>query len=140
MEQRDASHRLLARQFRETFPQLEDLPFTHRWGGVIDTTSRFTPIFGTAHGGRVAYAVGFTGLGVASTRFGARGALDLLAGRSTERTRLKAVAAAGVPFPPEPLRWAAVEMTRAALAREDETGRRGPLLRTLDRFGVGFNS
>jgi hypothetical protein len=45
-----------------------------------------------------------------------------------------------VPFPPEPLRWPAVELTRAALAREDETGRRGTFLRMLDRFGVGFNS
>lgn len=140
LEQRDRSHRLLARHFRETFPQLEDLPFTHRWGGVIDTTSRFTPIFGTAFNGRLAYAVGFTGLGVASTRFGARVALDLLGGRPTERTSLRAVTSSAVPFPPEPLRWSAVEMTRAALAREDETGRRGMLLRTLDRFGVGFNS
>ncbi|MDZ7886887.1 MAG: FAD-dependent oxidoreductase [Mycobacterium sp.] len=140
LEQRERSHRLLARHFRETFPQLEDLPFTHRWGGVIDTTSRFTPIFGTAFKGRLAYAVGFTGLGVASTRFGARVALDLLTGRPTERTSLRAVTSRAVPFPPEPLRWSAVEMTRAALAREDETGRRGLLLRTLDRFGVGFNS
>jgi hypothetical protein len=45
-----------------------------------------------------------------------------------------------VPFPPEPLRYAAVQTTRAALAREDRTGRRGPWLRVLDRFGVGFNS
>ncbi|MCV7430733.1 NAD(P)/FAD-dependent oxidoreductase [Mycolicibacterium bacteremicum] len=140
LELRHASHRLLAQHFRQTFPQLHDVPFTHRWGGVIDTTSRFTPIFGTAHQGRVAYAVGFTGLGVASTRFGARVALDLLAGRRTERTRLKAVTGMAVPFPPEPLRWPAVALTRAALAREDETGRRGTLLRVLDRFGVGFNS
>ncbi|WNG79661.1 FAD-dependent oxidoreductase [Mycobacterium sp. ITM-2016-00316] len=140
LELRDRSHRLLARHFRQTFPQLEDLPFTHRWGGVIDTTSRFTPIFGTAFGGRLAYAVGFTGLGVASTRFGARVALDLLTGRETERTSLRAVTSRAVPFPPEPLRWPAVEVTRAALAREDETGRRGVLLRTMDRFGVGFNS
>lgn len=140
LELRERSHRLLAQHFRETFPQLAEVPFTHRWGGVIDTTSRFTPIFGTAFGGRLAYAVGFTGLGVASTRFGAQVALDLLAGRETERTRLKAVTARAVPFPPEPLRWPAVEMTRAALAREDETGRRGLLLRILDRFGVGFNS
>lgn len=140
LELRDRSHRLLAQHFRETFPQLAEVPFTHRWGGVIDTTSRFTPIFGTAFGGRLAYAVGFTGLGVASTRFGARVALDLLTGRETERTRLKAVTGTAVPFPPEPLRWPAVELTRAALAREDETGRRGILLRTLDRFGVGFNS
>ncbi|GAS94039.1 FAD dependent oxidoreductase [Mycolicibacterium canariasense] len=140
LEQRDASHRLLARHFRETFPQLADVPFTHRWGGVIDTTTRFTPIFGTGYDGRVAYAVGFTGLGVASTRFGAQVALDLLAKRDTERTRLKAVTGMAVPFPPEPLRWPAVELTRAALAREDETGRRGTLLRVLDHLGVGFNS
>ncbi|MDH6195836.1 glycine/D-amino acid oxidase-like deaminating enzyme [Mycobacterium frederiksbergense] len=140
LEQRDETHLLLARHFRETFPQLADVPFTHRWGGVIDTTSRFTPIFGTAYDGRLAYAVGFTGLGVASTRFGAQVALDLLAGRETERTRLKAITGTAVPFPPEPFRWPAVELTRAALAREDETGRRGLLLRTFDRFGVGFNS
>lgn len=140
LEQRDASHLLLARHFRETFPQLVDVPFTHRWGGVIDTTTRFTPIFGTAYHGRVAYAVGFTGLGVASTRFGAQVALDLLAKRDTERTRLKSITGMAVPFPPEPLRWPAVELTRAALAREDETGRRGTFLRMLDRFGVGFNS
>lgn len=140
LELRDRSHRLLARHFRETFPQLADVPFTHRWGGVIDTTSRFTPIFGTAFNGRLAYAVGFTGLGVASTRFGARVALDLLGGRETERTSLRAITSSAVPFPPEPLRWSAVEITRAALAREDETGHRGILLRTMDRFGVGFNS
>lgn len=139
-EQRDASHELLARQFREVFPQLVDVPFTHRWGGIIDTTTRFTPIFGTAYDGRLAYAVGYTGLGVASTRFGAQVALDLLAGRETERTALRAVTGRAVPFPPEPLRWAAVQATRAALAREDATGRRGLFLRTLDRFGVGFNS
>ncbi len=139
-EQRDTSHELLARQFRETFPQLADVALTHRWAGIIDTTSRFTPVFGTALGNRVGYAVGYTGLGVASSRFGARVALDLLAGRDTERTGLEMVRRHPVPFPPEPLRWPAVQMTRRALAREDRTGRRGVLLRTMDRFGVGFNS
>ncbi len=139
-EQRDASHELLARQFRETFPQLMDVALTHRWAGIIDTTSRFTPVFGTALGNRVGYAVGYTGLGVASSRFGARVALDLLAGKDTERTRLEMVRRHPVPFPPEPLRWPTVQATRRALAREDKTGRRGVLLRTMDRFGVGFNS
>lgn len=140
LEQREASHRLLARQFFETFPQLAGLRMSHRWAGVIDTTSRFTPAFGTAMGGRLAYAVGYTGLGVASSRFGARVGLDLLAGDETERTALRMVRRRPVPFPPEPLRYAAVQAARSALAREDETGRRGPLLRTMDRFGVGFNS
>jgi hypothetical protein len=38
------------------------------------------------------------------------------------------------------LRYPVVQVTRAALAREDRTGRRGMWLRLLDRFGVGFNS
>ena len=139
-EQRDASHALLARQFFETFPQLEGLRFTHRWAGLIDSTSRFTPVFGTALDGRVAYSVGYTGLGVAASRFGARVALDLLAGADTERTRLSMVRRKPVPFPPEPLRYPAVQVTRRALAREDRDGRRGPWLRLLDSIGVGFNS
>lgn len=139
-EQRDVSHQRLARQFYETFPQLSDVRMSHRWAGLIDTTSRFTPMFGTVMGGRVAYALGYTGLGVAAARFGARVGLDLLGGRETERTALSMVRRRPVPFPPEPLRWPAVQITRAALAREDRRGRRGILLRTMDRFGVGFNS
>ena len=134
------SHELLARHFLEIFPQLDGIRFTHRWAGVIDTTSRFTPVFGTALGGRVAYAVGYTGLGVASTRFGARVALDLVDGRDTEVTRLGMVRRKPLPFPPEPLRWAGVRATRASLAAEDRTGRRNLWLRGLDAVGIGFDS
>ena len=104
--EQSASHDLLARHFLEIFPQLEGLRFTHRWAGVIDTTTRFTPVFGTALGGRLAYAVGYTGLGVASTRFGARVALDLVDGRDTEVTRLEMVRqqADAVPSRAVPLR------------------------------------
>ncbi len=103
-EQRDETQELLARQFFDTFPQLEGLRFTHRWGGPIATTTRFTLTAGTAHGGRVAYAVGYTGLGVGASRFGARVALDLLGGEPTELTRLRFVRRKPLPFPPEPLR------------------------------------
>ncbi len=140
LEQSDSSHTLLAEHFFAIFPQLEGLRFTHRWGGVIATTSRFTPVFGTALGGRLAYAAGYTGLGVGASRFGARVALDLLSGRPTERTRLAMVRRKPVPFPPEPIRYAAVRATRSALAAEDRTGRRGMWLRALDRLGVGFDS
>ena len=90
---------MLSQHFFTTFPQLEGVRFTHRWGGAIDTCSRFSVFFGTAHGGRVAYAVGYTGLGVVSTRFGARVGLDLLDGRETEATRLqlRALEARAVP-------------------------------------------
>ena len=64
-----------------TFPQLEGVGFTHRWGGAIDTSTRFCAFYGTAGDGRVAYAAGFTGLGVGATRFAADVMLDLLDGR-----------------------------------------------------------
>jgi glycine/D-amino acid oxidase-like deaminating enzyme len=140
-DQRPETFELLAEHFFATFPQLEGLRFTHRWGGAIDTCSRFSALWGRALGGRAAYVVGFTGLGVGASRFGARVALDLLDGRDTERTRLEMVRRRPLPFPPEPARWAGIQLTQRALARADErAGRRGPWLRALDRLGLGFDS
>jgi len=131
----------LSQHFFTTFPQLEGVRFSHRWGGAIDTCSRFSVFFGTAHRGRVAYAVGYTGLGVVSARFGARVGLDLLDGRDTEATRLRYVRSKPVPFPPEPLRSGVIQLTRNRLdAADRNAGRRGLWLRTLDRLGLGFDS
>ncbi|WP_375424439.1 NAD(P)/FAD-dependent oxidoreductase [uncultured Friedmanniella sp.] len=132
---------LLAEHLVETFPQLADVAISHAWGGTIDTCSRFSPFWGQALGGRVAYVLGFTGLGVGASHFGARTALDLLDGRDTERTRLAMVRSKPLPFPPEPVRWAGIQLTRRAIAAADRNeGRRGPWLRTLDRLGLGFDS
>jgi len=139
--QRRASHEMLAEHFFATFPQLDGLRFTHRWGGPIGTTSRFTATWGTSHGGRLSWVAGYTGLGVGASRFGARVALDLVDGLDAERTSLSMVRRRPFPFPPEPLRWAAVEATRRAIVRADRRGgRRGPWLGLLDRFGIGFDS
>lgn len=141
LEQRPETFAVLARHFFETFPQLEGLRFTHSWGGVIDTCSRFCAFYGTGFGGRLAYAAGYTGLGVGATRFGADVMLDLLAGEETERTRLDMVRTKPLPFPPEPFRYVGIELTRRSLARADlDRGRRNLWLRTLDRLGLGFDS
>ncbi len=141
LDQRPETFEMLARQFFETFPQLDGLRFTHHWGGAIDTSTRFFAFQGTALGGRVAYSLGYTGLGVAATRFGASVMIDLLDGRSSEALSLRAIRSKPLPFPPEPLRWAGIQLTRRALARADRnSGRRGPWLRTLDRLGLGFDS
>ena len=140
-DQSDSTHAMLARQFFETFPQLEGLRFSHRWGGPIGTTTHFSATWGTAHEGRLAWVAGYTGLGVGASRFGARVALDLVFGQATERTELEMVRTKPFPFPPEPMRWAAVEMTRSAIQRADRNeGNRGLWLSMLDRFGVGFDS
>jgi glycine/D-amino acid oxidase-like deaminating enzyme len=141
LDERQASFELLADHFFATFPQLEGVRFSHAWGGAIDTCSRFSVMFGRALGGRVVFAVGYTGLGVAASRFGAQVALELADGRESERTRLRMVQTRPVPFPPEPVRWAGITLTRRALARADRReGRRGPWLRLLDRLGMGFDS
>jgi glycine/D-amino acid oxidase-like deaminating enzyme len=140
-DQDDASFARLSQHFFTTFPQLEGVRFSHRWGGAIDTCSRFSVFFGTAHGGRTAYALGYTGLGVGATRFGASVALDLVDDRHTEATGLSLVRRRPVPFPPEPLRSAVIQLTRNRLAAADRhDGRRGLWLRTLDRLGLGFDS
>lgn len=140
-DHRRATYDLLARHFRTTFPQLDDVRFDRWWGGAIATTTRFTPVFGDALGGRVLYALGYTGLGVAATRFAARVLSDRVLAPSSPLLRLRFTNTEPFPFPPEPLRWASVQMTRRAIARADRReGRRGPWLRLLDRFGVGFDS
>ena len=138
---RPATFAALASHFFGTFPQLEGVAFTHAWGGVIDTCSRFCAFFGTAHAGRLAYAAGYTGLGVGASRFAGQVMLDLLAGADTERTRLAMVRSRPVPFPPEPLRSAVIQLTRSSLARADRNeGRRDAWLRLLDRIGLGYDS
>jgi glycine/D-amino acid oxidase-like deaminating enzyme len=140
-DQRPATFTKLAEHFFETFPQLEGVRFSHQWGGVIDTCSRFCAFFGTAHEGRLAYAAGYTGLGVGASRFGARVLLDLLGGQPTEFTELELVRTTPIPFPPEPLRSAGVQLTRWSLARADRnSGQRNVWLRALDRVGLGFDS
>jgi glycine/D-amino acid oxidase-like deaminating enzyme len=141
LDNHDATFGRLVQNFRVTFPQLEGVRFTHRWGGAIDTCSRFSVFFGTALDGRVAYAAGYTGLGVVSTRFGARVALDLVDGRDTEATRSRYVRRKPVPFPPEPLRSAVIQLTRNRMAAADRRDGKGGLwLGLLDRLGLGFDS
>lgn len=132
---------MLADHLLATFPGLDGVRITHAWGGAIDTCTRFCAFWGLTHGDKVASVQGYTGLGVGASRFGAQVCLDLLAGRQNERTELEMVRRKPIPFPPEPARWAGIQVTRRAIARADHRGgKRGPWLRTLDRLGMGFDS
>jgi len=140
LESRPESWALLSQHFFQTFPQLEGVRFSHAWGGAIDTCTRFSVFWGRAMGGRVAYALGYTGLGTASTRFGAEVMLDLLDGRRSKATSTKFVQDKPLPFPPEPFRFVGIQTTRWSLDREDKTGKRNIWLKSLDRLGLGFDT
>ncbi len=90
-EDRPATYRQLAAHFFITFPQLDDVRFSHRWAGAIDTNTRFCAHWGLARDDRVAFVNGFTGLGVGAARFAADVCLDLLEGSPTARTELQMV-------------------------------------------------
>jgi glycine/D-amino acid oxidase-like deaminating enzyme len=139
-EQRPDLFRQLAREFFTTFPQLEDVTFSHAWGGVIDISSRAVNFWDVAMGGKLASSLGFSGLGVGSSRFAGEVLLDLLDGTPTERTELRLVRERPVRFPPEPVRSVGVALTKRAIRSVDRhRGRRNAWLRMLDRLGVGFD-
>jgi glycine/D-amino acid oxidase-like deaminating enzyme len=140
-DRRPATFEKLEASFRATFPQLADLRFPFRWGGAIDTTTRFTVTFGRTMGDRVVYALGYTGLGVGATRWAAAVLRDMILRPDADLLRLRFVRTRPIPFPPEPLRNAVVETVRNELIRADANdGRRGLLLRILDALGIGFDS
>ena len=141
LDRRPQTFERLEAQFFRAFPQMEGLRFPFRWGGAIDTTSRFTVTFGQTMGGRVTYALGYTGLGVGASRWAAGVVRDFILRPDEDRLQLRLVRSAPVPFPPEPLRSLAVEAVRRELDRADrDDGRRGIILRTLDALGIGFDS
>jgi glycine/D-amino acid oxidase-like deaminating enzyme len=140
-DQRPTTFAKLEAHFRAAFPQLAAVGFPYRWGGAIDTTSRFTVTFGQALGGRLTYALGYTGLGVGASRWAGGIVRDFILRPDSELLQLRFVQSRPIPFPPEPLRSAAVQAVRWELDRADRNeGRRGLLLRTLDALGIGFDS
>ncbi len=140
LESRPESWATLSKHFFTTFPQLEGVKFTHAWGGAIDTSSRFCVFWGRAMGGRVSYALGYTGLGVAASRFGGEVMLDMLYGHRSIATQTDFVRRKPLPFPPEPFKFIGIQATRWSLDHEDRTGRRNMWLRALDKLGLGFDS
>ena len=129
----------LAKEFLETFPQLEGVKFTHRWSGIIATSTRFCMVPGVAFDGRVSWAVGYTGLGVGATRFGARIGLELLGYQPSDILDMQFVKKKAMNWAPEPVRWIGITLTRHALSKADANGgKRGLWLKLLDYFNMGF--
>ncbi|MCS5714672.1 FAD-binding oxidoreductase [Herbiconiux sp. CPCC 205716] len=140
-DQRPETFLRLADHFFTAHPSLRGTRFSHAWGGMIDMSTTFVSFQGTAHGGAVAYSSGYTGLGVAATRFGAAVMLDLLDGVPTKRTSLAFSTTKPFPIPPEPVAYPVIQTMRGAIARSDaDGGRDGILIRAMEAFGIGFDS
>jgi glycine/D-amino acid oxidase-like deaminating enzyme len=129
----------LAEEFFEIFPQLDDVKFSNKWGGIIATSTRFCMVPGVAYDGRVAWSVGYTGHGVGASRFGARIGIELLGYEPSDILEMQFVTKKALPWAPEPFRWLGVKFTQKALVKADRNGgKRGLWLRFLDKLGLGF--
>jgi glycine/D-amino acid oxidase-like deaminating enzyme len=134
-----ARYEQLALEFFDMFPQLDDVKFSNKWGGIIATSSRFCMVPGVAYGGRLAWSVGYTGHGVGASRFGARIGIELLGYAPSDVLKMQFVTRKALPWAPEPFRWLGVLLTQKALKKADRNGgRRGLWLKLLDKLGLGF--
>jgi glycine/D-amino acid oxidase-like deaminating enzyme len=139
----DHSPRLYAalkNSFFRHFPALEGLSFPYAWGGPIAATTRFTPFFGNALGGRVLYGLGYTGHGLGTTHLAGKVLAHMALDRRSPLLDLKIVARKPFPYPPEPFRTWAVSAVSRALRRVDAGEKPSLLLRLLDALGIGLSS
>jgi len=133
------THASLRAMFRDWFPELATVRFTHSWGGVLGMPRDWIPQirYDRAHG--LALAYGYTGHGVATTNLAGRCLADLITGAETELTQLPLVGHTSPQWEPEPLRWLGVRYVQSQLSRLDARSQRGgrpPSGRTLaERLG-----
>jgi glycine/D-amino acid oxidase-like deaminating enzyme len=112
----------LRESFDWTFPQLDDVNFEYQWGGPIAITGRFIPAVGWLEEGRVAYAFGYGGHGVAPTAVAGAAARDLILGRQTEFTDLAIVRQAPMRLGPGWMRHVVSRFTARQTLRQDDAG------------------
>ncbi len=106
---------------RKLYPQLADVPVTHRWGGPIDRSRSGTLVFGKLGGDpRVLYGIGYSGTGVAPSVLGgkilASTALDRVDEWSTTRLNQGPV----LLYPPDPVRFFGGIAVRQVLTKKEE--------------------
>lgn len=121
-DRREETYYKLGEVFYKTFPQLRDLGFSHAWGGPIDYCSRGAVFARRYFGEKVVYVAGYTGFGVAGSRFGALMGLNILFDRDSPERTLDISTQGPSWIPPEPLRWAGAKITFHAFDGADEQG------------------
>jgi glycine/D-amino acid oxidase-like deaminating enzyme len=120
-EKRETYYRL-AQAFYNTFPQLSDVRFSHAWGGPIDYCSRGSVFAKRYLGEKAVFVAGYTGFGVAASRFGAFMGLNLLFDRKSPERELDIAKLSPTYIPPEPVRWLAAKVTFHAFDGADAEG------------------
>jgi glycine/D-amino acid oxidase-like deaminating enzyme len=116
---------------RRLLPGLAGAKVERAWGGPIAVSADHLPFVGTAPGGGVHFAAGYSGNGVGPSWLAGQALASLALGRDDDWTRLPLVHRGGARVPREPFRHlggAAIRAAILACEEADEAGRREPLL------------
>lgn len=114
-----ATHATIERLVHEWFPMLEDVRFTHSWGGPVGMPRDWMPTVSFDKRRGVATARGYTGQGVATSNLAGRILADLILGQASDLTHLPLVNHRSPKWEPEPLRWMAVRYIQNGLTDLD---------------------
>lgn len=126
----------LANAFFETFPQLDDVTFSHAWSGPIGLTTRMAVHFQPYYGNKAMYAGGYSGFGVTASRFGAEFGLAKLFNENRPELQLEFANTLPGWIPPEPFRFIGAKITMYALDTADKKGGwRALWLKLVDKMG-----
>lgn len=101
------------------FPSLKGVNFTHCWGGPFSVTLDLIPAMGYLGDRRAVYSLGCIGHGVSMSHLNAQTLRDLILERSSDLLDCPFVNRNVLPWPPEPLRFAAAAALRGYLQLED---------------------
>ncbi|MBX9721184.1 MAG: hypothetical protein K2X81_07310, partial [Candidatus Obscuribacterales bacterium] len=95
---------------------------------------------GTLEGGKVVYALGYTGHGIGSTRVAGKILAHMALSKNSELLSLSMVQHKPFPYPPEPFRSLSVSLVTDSLRALDKGKPPSLMLMMLDAFGIGFSS
>jgi glycine/D-amino acid oxidase-like deaminating enzyme len=104
---------------RDMFDGLDDVEFTHAWGGPLGVPRDWCASVGLDRGSGLAWAGGYVGDGVATTNLAGRTLTDLILHRDTDLTHLPWVGHRSRPWEPEPLRWLGINAGLRAMTLAD---------------------
>jgi glycine/D-amino acid oxidase-like deaminating enzyme len=118
----DANERIFAdleRDIVRLFPSLRGVAIVDRWGGPVSVPMDMAPAIGFVGDRRAIFSLGCVGHGVSMTHLNGRTIADLLLERDSDLTRTWFVGRRTIPWPPEPLRFAASHAIRGYMRLED---------------------
>ncbi|UOO89716.1 FAD-binding oxidoreductase [Vitreoscilla massiliensis] len=119
----DAIHLKLRACINDFFPELSDVPITHRWGGALGVARDWCPSVGLDARSNIAWAGQYVGDGVATSNLAGRILRNLILKLDEPINSLPIVNHRSPLWEPEPLRWLGVNMGLSATALADSEER-----------------